>query len=127
MLDLLQGLCSLQDTLFLAAADVDSASLTGATSRDMVSLFSIQGLLTLGMLVVLQAVLGFDNLLYISIESKRVPEDQAVDGAQSWGSDWRLHSASGCCSSCQAWSRTARVILGDRFEFSYCRRSPDTA
>ncbi|MEN1680625.1 MAG: tellurium resistance protein TerC [Planctomycetota bacterium] len=28
------------------------------------------------MLVMLQAVLGFDNLLYISIESKRAPEDQ---------------------------------------------------
>ncbi|KAA5545586.1 tellurium resistance protein TerC [Roseiconus nitratireducens] len=28
------------------------------------------------MLVLLQAVLGFDNLLYISIESKRVPEEQ---------------------------------------------------
>ncbi|MEM9186509.1 MAG: hypothetical protein AAGB00_08455 [Planctomycetota bacterium] len=28
------------------------------------------------MLVLLQAVLGFDNLLYISIESKRAPEDQ---------------------------------------------------
>jgi predicted tellurium resistance membrane protein TerC len=37
--------------------------------------FSIQGLLTLAMLIVLQAVLGFDNLLYISIESKRVPEE----------------------------------------------------
>ena len=31
---------------------------------------------TLCMLVFLQAVLGFDNLLYVSIESKRVPEDQ---------------------------------------------------
>ena len=39
-------------------------------------LASISGMLTLGMLVVLQAVLGFDNLLYISIESKRVPEDK---------------------------------------------------
>lgn len=28
------------------------------------------------MLVFLQAVLGFDNLLYVSIESKRVPEDK---------------------------------------------------
>ncbi|MEM1068123.1 MAG: TerC family protein [Planctomycetota bacterium] len=28
------------------------------------------------MLVLLQAVLGFDNLLYISIESKRVPEEE---------------------------------------------------
>lgn len=38
--------------------------------------FSIQGLTTLGMLILLQAVLGFDNLLYISIESKRAPEDK---------------------------------------------------
>ncbi|MEZ6061681.1 MAG: hypothetical protein R3C19_15140 [Planctomycetaceae bacterium] len=32
--------------------------------------------MTLLMLTLLQAVLGFDNLLYISIESKRVPEDR---------------------------------------------------
>ena len=38
--------------------------------------FSVSGLTTLAMLVLLQAVLGFDNLLYISIESKRAPEDQ---------------------------------------------------
>lgn len=31
---------------------------------------------TLLMLVMLQAVLGFDNLLYISLESKRAPEDK---------------------------------------------------
>jgi len=42
----------------------------------MSELFSISGLLTLGMLVLLQAVLGFDNLLYISIESKRVAADR---------------------------------------------------
>lgn len=41
--------------------------------------FSIEGLTTLAMLILLQAVLGFDNVLYISIESKRAPEDQ-----QSW-------------------------------------------
>ena len=34
----------------------------------------IENLMTLAMLVLLQAVLGFDNLLYISIESKRAPE-----------------------------------------------------
>ena len=39
-------------------------------------LFSLGGIFTLGMLVLLQAVLGFDNLLYISIESKRVAEDR---------------------------------------------------
>ncbi|GJM03743.1 MAG: hypothetical protein DHS20C08_22440 [Rhodomicrobium sp.] len=43
----------------------------------MEALFSAEGLFTLLMLIVLQAVLGFDNLLYISIESKRVaPESQ---------------------------------------------------
>ena len=44
----------------------------------MDQLFSIDNISTLLMLVLLQAVLGFDNLLYISIESKRVPaESQA--------------------------------------------------
>ncbi|MEO0399950.1 MAG: tellurium resistance protein TerC [Pseudomonadota bacterium] len=43
----------------------------------MDGLFSIENLFTLAMLVMLQAVLGFDNLLYISIESQRVaPERQ---------------------------------------------------
>lgn len=36
----------------------------------------IGDLFTLGMLIFLQAVLGFDNLLYISLESKRVPEEE---------------------------------------------------
>ena len=41
-------------------------------------LFTLQSFFTLLMLVLLQAVLGFDNLLYISIESKRVePEKQS--------------------------------------------------
>ncbi len=39
-------------------------------------LFTLSGLSTLVMLVILQAVLGFDNLLYISIESKRAPEEK---------------------------------------------------
>lgn len=42
----------------------------------MVELFTLQNLFTLLMLILLQAVLGFDNLLYISMESKRVEEDQ---------------------------------------------------
>lgn len=37
---------------------------------------TIANFLTLGMLVLLQAVLGFDNLLYISLESKRAPADR---------------------------------------------------
>lgn len=40
----------------------------------MESLLSLENLFTLMMLILLQAVLGFDNLLYISIESGRVPE-----------------------------------------------------
>ena len=42
----------------------------------MAEIFSLSNLFTLGMLTVLQAVLGFDNLLYISLESKRVAPDQ---------------------------------------------------
>lgn len=40
------------------------------------SLLSLENLFTLMMLILLQAVLGFDNLLYISIESSRVPESR---------------------------------------------------
>ena len=36
----------------------------------------IEALITLALLVLLQAVLGFDNLLYISLESKRVPAER---------------------------------------------------
>ncbi|OIP30713.1 MAG: tellurium resistance protein TerC [Deltaproteobacteria bacterium CG2_30_63_29] len=37
---------------------------------------SLDNLVTLGFLVLLQAVLGFDNLLYISLESQRAPADK---------------------------------------------------
>ncbi len=36
----------------------------------------LDNLVTLGFLVLLQAVLGFDNLLYISLESKRAPAEK---------------------------------------------------
>ena len=50
----------------------------------MESIFSISNLVTLGMLTLLQAVLGFDNLLYISLESKRAPiSHQAM--VRHWG------------------------------------------
>ena len=50
----------------------------------MAELLTVHNLFTLGMLIFLQAVLGFDNLLYISIESKRVaPADQAR--VRKWG------------------------------------------
>jgi len=45
----------------------------------MESLLNIENFLTLGALIVLQAVLGFDNLLYVSLESKRAPADK-----QAW-------------------------------------------
>jgi len=46
--------------------------------------FSVSGLFTLLMLLMLQAVLGFDNLLYISIESKRTGPENAGKVAR-WG------------------------------------------
>ena len=46
--------------------------------------FSVSGLFTLLMLLLLQAVLGFDNLLYISIESGRVGEAKAPT-VRRWG------------------------------------------
>ena len=50
----------------------------------METLFSLNNLFTLAMLTLLQAVLGFDNLLYISLESKRTPqEEQAM--VRYWG------------------------------------------
>ncbi len=42
----------------------------------MADLFTVENLFSLLMLVMLQAVLGFDNLLYISIESRRAPIDK---------------------------------------------------
>jgi len=42
----------------------------------MESLLNIENIATLGALVLLQAVLGFDNLLYVSLESKRAPADR---------------------------------------------------
>jgi len=40
----------------------------------MESFLNIENYLTLAALILLQAVLGFDNLLYISLESKKAPE-----------------------------------------------------
>ena len=50
----------------------------------MEELFTLQNLFTLGMLVMLQAVLGFDNLLYISLESQRVESDRQ-SSLRRWG------------------------------------------
>jgi predicted tellurium resistance membrane protein TerC len=43
---------------------------------DFVQLFTVSSLITLVILTALETVLGFDNLLYISIEAKRVAPDQ---------------------------------------------------
>ncbi len=50
----------------------------------MEGLFTIENLLTLGMLVMLQAVLGFDNLLYIALESRRVESGKQAS-IRKWG------------------------------------------
>ena len=42
----------------------------------MEGLLTIDSLFTLLMLILLQVVLGFDNLLYISLESKKAPEER---------------------------------------------------
>lgn len=42
----------------------------------MEGLFTIENFITLGLLTLLQAVLGLDNLLYISLESKRAPLEE---------------------------------------------------
>ena len=44
----------------------------------------LENIFTLLMLVLLQAVLGFDNLLYISLESKNAPADQQSK-VRKWG------------------------------------------
>lgn len=49
-------------------------SLPAAPQPPPPQLAVLESLFTLFMLIVLQAVLGFDNLLYISLESKRAPE-----------------------------------------------------
>jgi len=54
------------------------------TEHTLADLFTFTNLGNLGVLIFLQAVLGFDNLLYISIESARAPEaDQAK--VRRWG------------------------------------------
>jgi len=50
----------------------------------MEGLFTLENLFTLGMLVALQAVLGFDNLLYIALESRRV-EPSKQTSIRKWG------------------------------------------
>ncbi len=48
-------------------------------------LFTLSSLFTLGALILLQAVLGFDNLLYIAIESNKVGDPAAAKKVRQWG------------------------------------------
>ncbi len=50
----------------------------------MAELFTLGNLVDLLLLIMLQAVLGFDNLLYISLESKRAPLDKQK-AVRFWG------------------------------------------
>ena len=50
----------------------------------MGDIFTAENIANLGVLIFLQAVLGFDNLLYISIESKRAPLHQQA-AVRRWG------------------------------------------
>lgn len=50
----------------------------------MAELLTIENLANLGVLIFLQAVLGFDNLLYISIESQRAPIEKQAQ-VRRWG------------------------------------------
>jgi len=47
--------------------------------------FTLEALFTLFMLILLQAVLGFDNLLYIAIESNKVGDPEAAKKVRKWG------------------------------------------
>ncbi len=51
----------------------------------MAELFTIEALFTLFMLVLLQAVLGFANLLYIAIESNKVADPKDAKKVRQWG------------------------------------------
>ncbi|MEO1561814.1 MAG: tellurium resistance protein TerC [Pseudomonadota bacterium] len=50
----------------------------------MLSFLTLENLANLGVLIFLQAVLGFDNLLYISIESQRAPQEHQ-QRVRMWG------------------------------------------
>ena len=50
----------------------------------MADLFTLDNFITLIFLILLQAVLGFDNLLYISLESKKAPIDKQAM-VRRWG------------------------------------------
>lgn len=73
-----------EGTSLLAEVASEGAEAGSETTAQTEAFWSVSGIFTLGMLVLLQAVLGFDNLLYISIESKRVPKERQ-SMVRRWG------------------------------------------
>jgi len=51
----------------------------------MAELLTLEALFTLIALIFLQAVLGFDNLLYIAIESNKVGDPEDAKKVRKWG------------------------------------------
>ena len=51
----------------------------------MAELLTLEALFTLFMLILLQAVLGFDNLLYIAIESNKVGDPKDAQKVRKYG------------------------------------------
>ncbi len=51
----------------------------------MENFFTLESMFTLFMLILLQAVLGFDNLLYIAIESNKVGNEEDAKKVRTWG------------------------------------------
>jgi predicted tellurium resistance membrane protein TerC len=51
----------------------------------MAELLTLEAFFTLFMLILLQAILGFDNLLYIAIESNKVGDEKDAKKVRKWG------------------------------------------
>lgn len=74
-----------QSTSALDSKNESEVATETAEEADTVRENSIWGDLTdLGLLILLQAVLGFDNLLYISLESKNAPPEKQKS-VRAWG------------------------------------------
>ena len=65
-------------------AAIDATKSLEASEQSAEGSGILENLITLGLLVLLQAVLGFDNLLYISLESKHAPLEKQ-SSVRAWG------------------------------------------
>lgn len=74
-----------EDTTAAVADDSENASeVEGASETKAEETTFVGNVVTLGLLILLQAVLGFDNLLYISLESKNAPPEKQAS-VRAWG------------------------------------------